>query len=111
MFRFFVNDFATTTQGVDITWAWQLGRHTVGAASNFTSTRVHSLLGGVIDRRRVASRIAGVRRPCRRRGYAVAMPIFFFSSASASAPAPGEGVDSALSMSSSMVPPTSASWS
>ena len=53
VFRFFVNDFATTTQGVDITWAWQLGRHTVGAASNFTSTRVHSLLGGVIDRRRV----------------------------------------------------------
>ena len=44
-------------------------------------------------------------------GYAVAMPIFFFSSASASAPAPGEGVDRALSMSSSMVPPTSASWS
>ena len=44
-------------------------------------------------------------------GYAVAMPIFFFKSASASAPAPGEGVDRALSMSSSMVPPTSASWS
>ena len=44
-------------------------------------------------------------------GYAVAMPIFFFKSASASAPEPGEGADSALSMSSSIVPPTSASWS
>lgn len=53
VFRFFVNDFATTTQGVDVSWDWQLGRHTVGAASSFTSTRVHSLLGMVIDRRRV----------------------------------------------------------
>ena len=44
-------------------------------------------------------------------GYAVAMPIFFFKSASASAPELGEGADSALSMSSSIVPPTSASWS
>ena len=30
VFRFFVNDFATTTQGVDLTWTWQLDRHTVG---------------------------------------------------------------------------------
>ena len=55
VFRFFVNDFATTTQGVDLTWTWQLDRHTVGASSNFTSSRVHSLLGGVIDRRRIES--------------------------------------------------------
>ena len=46
-----------------------------------------------------------------RAGYGAAMPIFFFSSARESAPAPGEGAARARSMSSSMVPPTSASWS
>ena len=42
---------------------------------------------------------------------AVAIPIFFFSAANESAPAVLEGAARALSMSSSMLPPTSASWS
>ena len=43
--------------------------------------------------------------------YVAAMPIFFLSSASESAPALGDGPARARSISSSMVPPTSASWS
>ena len=53
VFRFFVNDFATTTRGFDFTWALRVGAATVGAMFNHTSTQVHSLSGRVIDDYRV----------------------------------------------------------
>ena len=73
--------------------------------------RMLSSLSGTVINKAQLGRSVDVSEVTPRRRYAVAMPIFFFSSASASAPALGEGSASALSMSSSMVPPTSASWS
>ena len=55
VFRFFVNDFATATRGVDLTWTWRVGASTVGAVFNWTATRLHSLSGTVIDAYRVAT--------------------------------------------------------
>ena len=55
VFRFFVNDFATATRGVDLTWTWRVASSTVGAAFNWTETRLHSLAGTVIDAYRVAT--------------------------------------------------------
>ena len=55
VFRFFVNDFASATSGVDLTWSWRTGLATVGAAFNRTVTRLHSLDGTVIDQYRIAT--------------------------------------------------------
>ena len=50
MFRFFVNDFSTTTRGADLTWTWRATEHaTVGASFNWTDTSIHSLTGTGID--------------------------------------------------------------
>ena len=55
VFRFFVNDFATTTQGLDLTWSVRAGPGTLGGALSRTVTRVHSIAGRVIDDYRVAT--------------------------------------------------------
>ena len=55
VFRFFVNDFATATRGVEVTWTWRIGQTTAGAAFNWTGTRLHSVAGTLIDAYRVAT--------------------------------------------------------
>ena len=50
VFRFFVNDFGTTTSGIDLTWTWRASEAAiVGASFNWTDTRIHSLSGTGID--------------------------------------------------------------
>ena len=63
VFRFFVNDFGTTTAGVDV--AWRVAPHdrlSFGGLYNYTSTSLHSLSGRVISRFRVHTLENGLPR-------------------------------------------------
>ena len=53
VFRFFLNDFSTTTQGVDLISSLALGRTTVSAVFNYTDTTVKNLDSAVIDEFRI----------------------------------------------------------
>ncbi len=55
VFRFFLNDFSTTTEGLDVLWAWQLGGTSLRAGWNHTLTRVRDIRTSVIDEFRVAT--------------------------------------------------------
>ena len=48
VFRFFLNDFSTTTQGVDLIASLAVGRTTVSAVFNYTDTTVKNLDSAVI---------------------------------------------------------------
>ena len=49
VFRFFLNDFSTTTQGVDMISTLGLGRTTISAIFNYTDTEIKNLQSSVID--------------------------------------------------------------
>ena len=53
VFRFFLNDFSTTTQGVDLISSLTLGRTTVSAVFNYTDTTVKNIDSAVIDEFRI----------------------------------------------------------
>ena len=53
VFRFFLNDFSTTTQGVDLISSLALGRTTVSAVFNYTDTTVKNIDSAVIDEFRI----------------------------------------------------------
>ena len=53
MFRFFLNDFSTRTQGLDLLWSYAAGPTTLTAAWNHTVTDVGDLRTSVIDEFRV----------------------------------------------------------
>ena len=53
VFRFFLNDFSTTTQGVDLIASLAVGRTTVSAVFNYTDTTVKNIDSAVIDEFRI----------------------------------------------------------
>ena len=55
VFRFFLNDFSTTTRGVDVVWSLARGGDSLRAAWNHTSTAVGGLRTHVINAFRVAT--------------------------------------------------------
>ena len=55
VFRFFLNDFSTLTQGVDLISTYAAGRTTFSAVFNFTDTEVHNLETSVIDEFRITT--------------------------------------------------------
>ena len=59
VFRFFLNDFSTTTQGVDLIASLAVGRTTVSAVFNYTDTTLTNLDSAVI----VVLRLYSVCRP------------------------------------------------
>ena len=52
-FRFFLNDFSTTTQGIDLISTLALGRTTFSAVFNYTDTAVKNIESSVIDEFRI----------------------------------------------------------
>ena len=62
VFRFFVNDFSTTTQGMDLIGTWALGRTTLSAVYNFTDTRLKDIENSVINRFRIQTLEEGLPR-------------------------------------------------
>ena len=62
VFRFFLNDFSTLTQGVDLISTYVAGRTTISAVFNFTDTEVHNLQTSVIDRFRITTLEQGLPR-------------------------------------------------
>ena len=55
VFRFFLNDFSTTTQGLDLISTLALGRTTLSAVYNYTDTTLKNIQSSVIDRFRIAT--------------------------------------------------------
>ena len=53
VFRFFLNDFSTTTQGLDLISSLTAGRTTVSAVFNYTDTAVKNIESAVIDEFRI----------------------------------------------------------
>ena len=53
VFRFFLNDFSTTTQGIDLIASLAVGRTTVSAVFNYTDTTVKNIDSAVIDEFRI----------------------------------------------------------
>ena len=53
VFRFFLNDFSTTTQGLDLIASLAVGRTTVSAVFNYTDTAVKNIESAVIDEFRI----------------------------------------------------------
>ncbi len=53
VFRFFLNDFSTTTQGLDLISSLAVGRTTVSAVFNYTDTAVNNIESAVIDEFRI----------------------------------------------------------
>ena len=53
VFRFFLNDFSTTTQGLDLISSLAVGRTTVSAVFNYTDTAVKNIESAVIDEFRI----------------------------------------------------------
>ncbi len=53
VFRFFLNDFSTTTQGLDLISSLAAGRTTVSAVFNYTDTAVKNIESAVIDEFRI----------------------------------------------------------
>lgn len=62
VFRFFLNDFSTLTQGVDLIATYVAGRTTINAVFNFTDTEVHNLQTSVIDQFRITTLEQGLPR-------------------------------------------------
>ncbi len=62
VFRFFLNDFSTLTQGVDLVSSYVAGRTTISAVFNFTDTEVHNLDTSVIDQFRITTLEQGLPR-------------------------------------------------
>ena len=55
VFRFFLNDFATTTQGIDLISTLVQGRTTFSAVFNYTDTQVKDVESSVIDQFRITT--------------------------------------------------------
>ena len=55
VFRFFLNDFSTTTQGLDLISTLALGRTTLSAVFNHTNTTLKNIESSVIDEFRIAT--------------------------------------------------------
>ena len=55
VFRFFLNDFSTTTQGMDLISSLALGNTTISAIFNHTDTTIKNLQSSVIDDFRIAT--------------------------------------------------------
>ena len=55
VFRFFLNDFSTTTQGIDLISTLAAGRTTFSAVFNYTDTEVKNIETSVIDAFRIAT--------------------------------------------------------
>ena len=55
VFRFFLNDFSTTTQGVDLISTLVKGRTTFSAIYNYTDTEVKNVESSVIDQFRITT--------------------------------------------------------
>ena len=55
VFRFFLNDFSTTTQGVDMISTLGLGNTTFSAVFNYTDTELKNIQSSVIDQFRIAT--------------------------------------------------------
>ena len=53
VFRFFLNDFSTTTQGIDLISTLAVGRTTFSAVFNYTDTAVKNVESAVIDEFRI----------------------------------------------------------
>ena len=53
VFRFFLNDFSTTTQGLDLISSLAVGRTTVSAVFNYTDTAVKNIESAVLDEFRI----------------------------------------------------------
>ena len=53
VFRFFLNDFSTTTQGVDLIGTLAVGRTTFNAIYNYTDTKLKNIESAVIDEFRI----------------------------------------------------------
>ena len=53
VFRFFLNDFSTTTQGIDLISTMTIGRTVFSAIFNYTDTEVKNLGSSVIDEFRI----------------------------------------------------------
>ena len=55
VFRFFLNDFSTTTQGLDLISTLAVGRTTLSAVFNYTDTAIKNIQSSVIDDFRIAT--------------------------------------------------------
>ena len=55
VFRFFLNDFATLTQGVDLISTYAAGNTTFSAVFNYTDTQLQDIQSSVIDRFRITT--------------------------------------------------------
>ena len=55
VFRFFLNDFSTTTQGIDLISTLVQGRTTISAVYNYTDTAVKNVESSVIDQFRITT--------------------------------------------------------
>ena len=55
VFRFFLNDFSTTTQGIDLISTLVAGRTSFSAAYNYTDTAVKNVESSVIDQFRITT--------------------------------------------------------
>ncbi len=55
VFRFFLNDFSTTTQGLDLISTLALGSTTLSAVFNYTDTAIKNIQSSVIDDFRIAT--------------------------------------------------------
>ncbi len=55
VFRFFLNDFATTTQGIDLISTFLVGKTTFSAVYNYTDTAVKDVESSVIDTFRITT--------------------------------------------------------
>ncbi len=55
VFRFFLNDFSTTTQGLDVISTLALGETTFSAVFNYTDTQLKDIQTSVIDEFRIAT--------------------------------------------------------
>ena len=53
VFRFFLNDFSTTTQGLDLISSLAIGRTTASAVFNYTDTAVKNIESAVLDEFRI----------------------------------------------------------
>ena len=61
VFRFFVNDFSTTTQGLDLISTLAVGRTTFSAVYNYTSTELHNIRNdSAIDQFRITTMEQGL---------------------------------------------------
>ena len=62
VFRFFLNDFSTTTQGIDLIGTWAAGRTTVSAVYNYTETTLKDIQNSVINEFRIQTLEQGLPR-------------------------------------------------